>query len=256
MTQLKHTIYYLAGLCLAILIISYLVSINNEIHFWVLNSPWISNEFLFSCCIGIFASIAVLISTELYKSFQIQKSVEQFLFTQLAYLYGQLQIANANISNLLSGNQIIADNLLNSLSYTLSHITPMLRSVDYNPLCCTKQVKIVSEIVERIRSAQLQEIDNLAADCNYLGVAINTDKINSINNADLSHNITAKFQNTYKTLLALNKEIQQIKSKILIDITELNTACDNRFHWNEVEQQISNVPTIDTSLTNFWTKYS
>jgi len=255
MTQLKHTIYYLAGLCIAILIISYLISINSEIHFWVLNSPWISNEFLFSCCIGIFASIAVLISTELYKSFQIQKSVEQFLFTQLAYLYGQLQIASTNISNLLSGNQIVADNLLNSLCYTISHITPMLRSIDYNPLCHTKQVKIVSEIIERIRSIQLLEFDNLAADCNYLGIAINTDKINSINNAE-SHNITAKSPNTHKTLLALNKEIQQIKSKILIDITELNTVCDNRFHWNEVEQQISNAPTPDTSLTNFWNKYN
>lgn len=256
MTQLKHTIYYLAGLCIAILIISYLISINSEIHIWVLNSPWISNEFLFSCCIGIFASIAVLISTELYKSFQLQKSVEQFLFTQLAYLYGQLQITSVNISNLLSGNQIIADNLLNSLSYTISHLTPMLRSIDYNPLCHTKQVKIVSEIVERIRSSQLLEFDNLAVDCNYLGIAINTDKINSINNADLNHNITAKSPNTHKTLLALNKEIQQIKSKILIDITELNTVCDNRFHWNEVEQQISNTPIPDTTLTNFWNKYS
>jgi len=52
-----------------------------------------------------------------------------------------------------------------------------------------------------------------------------------------------------------NKEIIRLTSQILIDLTELNTACDNFFHWNDVEKKLSDVPMPDTSLSAFFSKY-
>lgn len=34
-----------------------------------------------------------------------------------------------------------------------------------------------------------------------------------------------------------------------------NAVYDNRFHWNEVEKQIPAIPTPDTSLASFGTKF-
>lgn len=133
MTQLKHTIIYLVILSILCLVISYAISVNMEIGFCVINSRFISNNFLFTCFSGAFASILVLIATEVYRFIQTKKSIEQFLFSQLAFIYGQLQAVNTNTKNLLNNKGLVADSLLSSLSNTIKQITPSLRSLDYNP---------------------------------------------------------------------------------------------------------------------------
>ena len=124
MTQLKHTIIYLIILSMLCLAISYVISVNMEIGFCVINSRFISNYFLFTCFSGAFASILVVIATEVYRFIQKKKSIEQFLFSQLVFIYGQLQIANTNITNLLNNKGLVPDNLLGSLSNTITQITP------------------------------------------------------------------------------------------------------------------------------------
>lgn len=130
MTQLKHTIIYLIILCILCLAISYTISINMEIGFCAINTRLISNNFLFTCFSGAFASILVVIATEVYRFIQMKKSIEQFFFSQLAFIYGQLQAANTNITNLLYNKELVSDNLLNYLSNTIKQITPSLRSLD------------------------------------------------------------------------------------------------------------------------------
>ena len=68
--------------------------------------------------------------------------------------------------------------------------------------------------------------------------------------------ITFVSPNTNRTLIALLKEIQNIKSQMTINIAELNAACNDRFNWSEVDSQLSAMPTIDTSLEGFWAKIS
>lgn len=256
MTQLKNTIFYLIGICILFLAISYFVSVNKELAFCSANSAWISNDFLLSCFTGIFASFMVLIATEIYKFFQMKKSVEQWLFIQLTTFYGQLHIAEKNTQNLLSSKERIPTNLLHSLANTIKQLTPGMRSFDYNPLFKTKKAKAIIQIIQRLHSAQLNNWDSLASDCIYLEIAIGTDKIDEHNKKIFNPVITFASPNTNRTLIALLKEIQYVKSQTNINITELNAACDNRFHWSEIENQISTMPTIDTSLEGFWKKWN
>lgn len=256
MTQLKNTIFYLIGICILFLAMLYFVSVNKELAFYSTNSVWISNDFLLSCFTGIFASFMVLIATEIYKFFQMKKSVEQWLFIQLATLYGQLHIAEKNIQNLLSSKERIPTNLLYSLSNTIKQLTPAMRAFDYNPLFKTKNTKAIIKIIQRLHSAQLNNWDLLASDCIYLEIAIGTDKIDEHNKGIFTPVITFASPNTSKTLIALLKEMQSVKSQTNINITELNAACDDRFHWSEMDNQIASMPTIDTSLEGFWRKWS
>lgn len=254
MTQLKHTVFYLLGFCAIFLVMSYFVSVNKELVFCSANSAWISNEFLLSCFTGIFASFMVLIATEVYKFFQIQESVERWLFIQMVSLYGQLHIAETSIQNLLSSKEIIPANLLHCLSNTIKQLTPAMRATDYNPLVKTKKTNAIIKIIERLHSAQLGNLEALANDCIYLEIAICTDKIKEHEKSVFSPVITFASPNTNRTLITLLKEIQNIKSQITINITELNAACNDRFHWSEVSSQISSMPTIDTSLEGFWAR--
>lgn len=254
MTQLKHTLFFLIILCLIFLGLSYAISINMEIGFCDVNSAFISNNFIFTCFSGIFASLLVLIVTEAYRFFQTKKAVEQFMFGQLAFIYGQLQIANANIHNLLSGDKPVAENLLEYLSISIKQITPSLRSLDYNPMIQNNQARVIKNIVIRLFSAEIPHLDSLAGDCIYLPIAINTDKMEALQSGISNPVVMSLLPNTNKTLNLLNDEISRLKAQILIDLTELNAVCDNRFHWNDVEQQISKVSTPDSSLAGFWAR--
>lgn len=256
MTLLKHTILYLIVLCLLFLVMSYIVSVNKELVFYSSNSAWISNDFLLSCFTGIFASFMVLIATEVYKFFQTKRSMEQWLFMQMVTIYSQLHIAEKNIQNLLSFVESVPTNLLHYLSNTIKQRTPAIRELDYNPLINNKKTKKIIGIIKRLLSSQLNNWDSLANECIYLEIAICTDKIDEHEKGVSSPVITFTSPNTNKTIIALLKEIQYIKTQVATNITELNTACNNRFHWSELEAQISSMPTIDTSLESFWARWN
>lgn len=130
-----------------------------------------------------------------------------------------------------------------------------MRAVDYNPLFKTKNTKTIIKIIQRLHSAQLSSWESLANDCIYLEIAIGTDKIKEHEKGVFTPAVTFVSPNTNRTLITLLKEIQNVKSQITIDITELNAACSDRFHWSEVSSQISSTPTIDTSLEGFWARW-
>ena len=227
-----------------------------EIGFYTINSSLVSNNFFFTCFSGAFASILVLLETEIYRFIQVKKDFEQFLFSQLAFIYGQLQIAENSISKLLNKKELIPNNLLTQLSHTLSQITPSLRSVDYNTFISTKKSRIISGIIARLFATEISQMDELARNCIYLPMAIGTDKLNLLSSDNSNPIITSASPNTQKALKVLYKEISQLKASISIDITELNAVCDNRFHWNSIERGISNMPESDSSLEAFFSKHN
>ena len=220
----------------------------------MINSRFLSNNFLFTCFSGAFASILVLIATEIYRFIETKKSIEQFLFSQLAFIYGQLQIANVNITNILNSKGLVPDNLLSSLSNTIKQITPSLRSLDYNPFFSSSHSRAIKRILTRLFSTEIIQLDSLASDCIYLPMAICTDKSNILSKGE-SNTITSISPNTQRVLSVLNNEIIRLTSLILIDLTEINTACDNVFHWNDVEKKLSDIPIPDTSLSAFFLKH-
>lgn len=254
MTQLKHTIIFFVILGILCLVISYATFINMETGFHVINSRFLSNNFLFTCFSGAFASIVVVIATEIYHFIQTKKSVEQFLFSQLAFIYGQLQIANVNITNILNSKGLVPDNLLSSLSNTIKQITPSLRSLDYNPFFSYGRSRAIKKILTRLFSTEIIQLDSLASDCIYLPMAICTDKSDVLSKGELNTVITSTSPNTQRVLSVLNNEIIRLKSQILIDLTKLNTACNNSFHWNDIEKKLSDIPIPDTSLSAFFSK--
>lgn len=255
MTQRKHTIIALGILGIFSLGLAYVISINMEMGFCSINSGLISNNFLFTCFTGAFASILVLIATEIHSFRRACKEFDQFLFSQLVLIYGQLQIADKNITKLLNKTDLVPYNLLSMLSNTINQITPSLRSLDYNKFFNTRKSNIITGIINRLYNTEISQMDELFRNCVYLPMAINTDKLNLLNMGNLNPIITSSSPNTQQVLKALYNEISQLESIILFDITELNAVCNNRFHWNEIEKAISNVPTIDNSLEEFISKY-
>lgn len=62
-----NSIKFLAILSVALLIITYSISLNNDNSWIVLDTPWISNSFAFAIAGGSFASMLVVLACELQK---------------------------------------------------------------------------------------------------------------------------------------------------------------------------------------------
>ena len=231
--------------------ITYAISVNMEIGFWSIDSNFISNTFLFTCFSGAFASILVLLITEIYRFVQTEKDFENFLFSQLVLIYGQLQIAHTNITNRLNKPELISNNLLNQLAYTINQITPSLSSLDFNTFISTNKTRIINGIVDRLKSNEVFLMKNLSIECLYLPMAIATDKLNILAQGNPSPVITSISPNTRNVLIVLLQEISLMESKISLDITELNVVCNNRFNWSNLENAISNIPDSESSLEEF-----
>lgn len=187
---------------------AYAISVNMEIGFWPIDSNYISNNFLFTCFSGAFASILVLLITEIYRYVQNQKDFERFLFSQLVLIYGQLQIAHTNITNRLNKPELIPNNLLNQLAYTINQITPSLNSLDFNTFISTHKTRIINGIVDRLKSNEIFLMNDLSRECLYLPMAIATDKMNLLYRSIPNPIITGESPNTQKVLNVLLRDIQ------------------------------------------------
>lgn len=196
----------------------------------------------------------VLIATEVYKYIQVKKGIEQFLFTQLAFIYGQLQIADRNINKILSNDEEVICNLFDYLTFYLQQILPQLRVTNYNPIIRTTQTNVIEKVIFRLFSEQITSLDTLGRECVYLPMAINTDKIEYLQKGVQNPIVKGSSPTTNKVLLTLQKIIRKNIDHLQIDISEINAVCDNRFHWAETQRNMSNMSFPDNSLESFLEK--
>ena len=180
-------------------------------------------------------------------------------FSAPVLTYRAKALASNMCSKVLNGHIILTDTSITTIlapemTYT-PQITPSLRSLDYNPFFPSNRSRAIKRIITRLFSTEINQLDSLACDCIYLPMAINTDKSDALRKGESNAVITSASPNTQKALNVLNKEIIRLISQILIDLTELNTACDNSFHWNDIEKKLSDVPKPDSSLSAFFSKY-
>ncbi len=250
MTQIKKSILILSVICLVSFILSYAFSINMENHYLRINSPWISNEFAFACICGIFASTIILLATEIIKYVQEKKTVEHFTFNQMVIIYGELQNIKRTISEYLQSNDKVPANLMFHTSAILGNCVNMLRLTDYNPINNYRNKK--KAIITVVSTDLVFKLQKLIFDFAFVHTAVLTDQIKLREKRIKDSSIEPTYGNTKRTLNILVKEINNMNKEVLVSITNLDEACNNRFKWTDIEPQISNIPKMNTSLTLFY----
>ena len=100
--------------------------------FFNLSVPWLSNNFVLTVCGGAFASMLVVLIGEVQKYFLNKKDAENFLFSHVGYIYGQLRIIKTHIQMRLDNpNEIVPAELLSMpLNYLKNEIS-LISNLDY-----------------------------------------------------------------------------------------------------------------------------
>lgn len=256
MTQIKKTIGLLIIIAVLSFVASYFVSINIEQGFISLNSKWISNEFALACTCGLFASTIILIATEIQKYFREKKTVEHFIFNQMAIMYGELNSLRKFIFDILqSGNyEDIKVNTLSHITNILSQNVEVFRLTDYNTIVCRQKNKRII-IIKKISTDLVFKLQEIISIYNFLNQAILTDKI-YYNEELLKNGIADKGrENTKKTLRIILNATDSLVNELYKDIVNLDSACNHRFKWSVIDSKISNLPDMTSSLKSFYDKY-
>lgn len=253
MTQIKKSIIILSIICLVSFILSYAFSINMENHYLIINFPWISNDFAFACICGIFASTIILLATEVIKYVQEKKTVEHFTFNQMIIIYGELQNIRGTISEYLQSNDKVPANLMLHTSAVIGNCMNMLRPTDYNLINNYRNKK--KAIITTVSTDLVSKLQKLIFDFTFVHTAILTDEINIREERIKDSSIETTYRDTKRTLNIIVKEIDDLSKEVHVSITNLDKACNNRFKWTDIEPQISNIPKMNTSLTQFYAQH-
>ena len=92
MSSNKTIIRFLCILAIVSLVLSYIVQLNIELGFYLPDSPWISNDFVFTVLTGVFASVVVALLLEI-RQYQLNKAAsEARVFYDSTILYAQLAV--------------------------------------------------------------------------------------------------------------------------------------------------------------------
>ena len=202
-----NTIKRLLSILIGVLILSYLVSLNRENSFFVLNTKWLSNEFLFAIAGGAFASLIVVLVCEVIKYRQLKFATEAALFSNLANLYGQFAMMFADY--------------INGTDYTLFY-----------------QKNKIKDILLQYKANKYQTMKSVLFGFINLQIAIQTDKIELIKQG-VCNNVTSDCSYVNKTLNKVINQTTTILTYLDQVISQIDNELGNRYHWQNIKQSLN-----------------
>ena len=239
-----NTIKRLIAILIGVLIIAYLVSLNIENHYIVLNTRWLSNDFLFAITGGAFASLVVILICEVIKYRQLKLASEGALFSYMGNLYGQLLIIRGNCKRTLNGHDLVPDNLIQPHCDNAMILADYISRIDYMVFCGNNNVY---GVLSKFKNDKYLLLKNVLISFSYLRIAIREDSMMLLQQG--KRDIVTSDCPHVKD--ALNKVIGQTSTILTyLDqiISQMDDGLDNRYNWHNLRK------TLNTYQDNFETK--
>ena len=238
------TIKLLLWILLGVFVLTYLISLNIENHFVVVNLKWLSNDFLFAIAGGAFASLAIVLVCEVIKYRQLKFATEGTLFSYLGNLYGQFLIIRGNCKRTLNGRDLVPDNLIQPSCDNATMLADHIYGIDYTTFC---EKNNVSSVLLKFKTEKYLLLKNVISSFIYLRIAIREDSMMLLQQG--KRDIVTSDCPHVKD--ALNKVIGQ--TSIILTyldqiIAQMDDGLDNRYKWHNLKK------TLNTYQDNFETK--
>lgn len=256
MGTIVKSIKILIGIVVLFLVLTYAVSLNMEIGFVRFGSPIISNTFLFTLFSGVFASALVVLMCELYKYHDTKKRMENSLYMQFAFLYGQLLIIRNNIGRVLQDPTEQLPN--NMLQLPASNAAISLNNLKGLEFCTLKGKSLIERSLQAFIADGVFRLESFLMDCTVLDMAICEDKIQCLQEGIHNPVITAASEKSHAVLSVLNKRVEAYINEVDSVLIEIDNACASRFSWTKYRNAMSQTITFSKSngVDGFIAKYN
>ncbi len=209
-------------------VFTYLITLNMEIGFLNLDTPWLSNNFALTICGGVFVSLLVMLICEVQKYLLDKKNAEDFLYFHTAYIFAQLHVIKTHLLTCIEDSSRPVPKEL--LTYTVGIIKneiALVSNVDYITLTSCQLVKSYQDFCINV----LKRIEYYLNTTNYLSIAVLQDQICNLQIFGVERTITAQSPNTGKVLHLLCKDIDPLSNEVDTFLLVLDFECKNRYEW-------------------------
>lgn len=231
-----ETIKFTGSFCLVLAILTYIITLNMEIGFFQSNWGWISNNFALTACGGAFASFFVVMLCEVQKYRSNKLSCENFLYTQVMYLYSVLYFMYKNIDEYIADqNKPVPDNLIDERIMMIRSQSMAIRSVDY--VTFRKDNVLVTAHRDFCLNG-LAMADSIIGSGNYLKIAIIQTQIKNLEDTYSKGTITSADRLVAQTLAAFKNQILPVLSDVSTYLGIINQYCSGRYDWEGQKAKI------------------
>ena len=230
-----YTIKFLVILSVVLLLATYCISLNDENRWIVLNTPWLSNSFVFAIFGGTFASLLVVLACEIQKYQSIKRQTEDYILGQLFSLYSQVTIIHYNTKRQLNDRvSPVPSNLIDEIANRGKMCLTSLTSIDYFTFCKHSIIKKQLILYREISGTRiLYFLQNTV----FLKMAINEDRIDLLKKGkDVL--ITSDMPKTRRTLKKIFNDSSVVLSFIENSLDIIDKDCKKRYHWSELKRKI------------------
>lgn len=230
-----YTIKFLVILSVVLLLATYCISLNDENRWIVLNTPWLSNSFVFAIFGGTFASLLVVLACEIQKYQSIKRQTEDYIFCQLFSLYSQVTIIHYNTKRQLNDRvSPVPSNLIDEIANRGKMCLTSLTSIDYFTFC---KHSIIKKQLIQYRGISGTRILYFLQNTVFLKMAINEDRIDLLKQGkDVL--IISNMPKTRQTLEKIFNDSSVVLSFIENSIEIIDKDCNKRYHWSELKRKV------------------
>lgn len=222
-------------LSVVFLLLTYSISLNEENKWFVLNTPLLSNNFVFAIAGGTFASLVVILACEIQNYYLLKHQTEDYLFSQLFALYTQITIIHYNVKRQINDNSTqVPQNLIDEIANRGLLCLNNLTSIDYITFGKSNAIK---DVLDQFRAKNSMHIRSFLQNTVFLKIAINEDKLAMLNHGRDELVISS----SPMTNLVL-KKIYNDSSVVLTTVEDVLMSIDleykNRYHWSDVKRNV------------------
>ena len=237
MTSTVHHIKFLSRLSFIFALLSYIVSINMELHFLQLHYSFLSNSFVFAIFSGVFVSSFVVLLVDIYEYLNKKKYLEQILWINYGNLYGQFLSAQYNIKRALNTPQQLYPHMLRQQMPALKSILATIQTIDYTIIFNYCHRNLLEPMHKNFIQMKLPVISSIVDSFVNFELAINTDNIKQlkkqINNSDVVEKPL-----THETLIKIEHQLSIVLKTIDDVLAVLEKYDSKRFRWQDTKTKL------------------
>ena len=235
MSTSVNTIKKLLWVLAVVLLLTYLISLNMENHFIMLNEKWISNDFLFAIAGGAFASLVIVLVCEVIKYRQLKLATENALLINLGSLYGQFLTIRSICKRAINNTDIVSNNLIQPTCNNAMMVADSIQRTDYTLICKNNKLII---LLDQFKSNKYLPIKSVLINFVFLRIAILED--GKILLAQGKQNlVTSNCTNTNKVLNKVISQSTTILTYLDQMITQMDDEIGNRYQWNNIKRSLN-----------------
>lgn len=235
MNLCTNTIKNLSTASVLVFILTYIISLNIENRFFIINSKWISSNFIYTITSGAFASILIVLICEYIKYLNLKQEAENAIFLKMSNLFGQILIIKYTCTRALHSHGIVDQYLIHTTCNNVSITSDNICGIDYTPLWGkTNRVKTILNLYISQKHSSIKKFPQKSI---LLQIAHNEEKIILLQQGKDSL-ITYDAPKVKAELIRIINQTLPILIDLDIILTQIDKQCNNRYHWQTTKESL------------------